>query len=270
MSIWIVNDTPIHTQKQIEKHVIRYTKLSELLHMTNEKPITVRDENLNLLHEDTTKTSSTASDAFPVFVGPFSELHINTLEGLPKHIPRSETQAIFRAIKLNTANINHNRNAIAMGKTKPVIWQPPILACKAMVTHFINRQLPTDDDDRQVRVILRAQPFFQNKPSHANVKVAVESDTGVKLYFAKCIVFLKDSQNDYYVVLQWYNQEGNTLFDAVSGLVQVVLRPPNVTTSYSVMPIDSIVNGALITKSEDKLWVLLSPRESQAYAKTNG
>ncbi len=82
MSIWTVNDTPLHTQKQIEKHVIRYTKLSELLHMTNEKPITVRDENLNFLHEDTTKTSSTASDASPAFVGPFTELHINTLEGL--------------------------------------------------------------------------------------------------------------------------------------------------------------------------------------------
>jgi hypothetical protein len=39
---------------------------------------------------------------------------------------------------------------------------------------------------------------------------------------------------------------------------------------YSVMPIDSIVNGALITTSENKLWVLLSPRESQSYAQTNG
>jgi hypothetical protein len=189
---------------------------------------------------------------------------------LPKHITPPEAAAIFRAIKLNTANINLYSNSLPNGKTKPVVWQPPIHACKSMVMSFIDRQLPPIDDDRQVRVILRAQPFFQDKPSHANVKLAVESDTGVKIYFAKCIVFLKDSRNDYYVVLQWYNQEGNTLFDAVSGLVQVVLRPPNVTTSYSVMPIDSIVNGALITKSEDKLWVLLSPRESQAYAKTNG
>jgi hypothetical protein len=31
-----------------------------------------------------------------------------------------------------------------------------------------------------------------------------------------------------------------------------------------VMPIDSIVNGALITKSENKLWVLFSPSENQA------
>jgi len=48
------------------------------------------------------------------------------------------------------------------------------------------------------------------------------------------------------------------------------LRPPNVTTSYSVMPIDSIINGAIITSSENKSWVLLSPRESTAYAQTNG
>jgi hypothetical protein len=34
----------------------------------------------------------------------------------------------------------------------------------------------------------------------------------------------------------------------------VVLRPPNVTQSYSIMPITCIVNGAIITRSENKLW----------------
>jgi hypothetical protein len=51
--------------------------------------------------------------------------------------------------------------------------------------------------------------------------------------------------------------------------VQLVLRPPNVTGSYSIMPITSIVNGAIITCSEQKLWVLLSPRETFAYELTN-
>jgi hypothetical protein len=81
---------------------------------------------------------------------------------------------------------------------------------------------------------------------------------------------LKDNHDDYFVVLQWYDVVGREPFDTVSGLIQLVLRPPNVTTSFSVMPIDSVINGALVTKSEDKLWVLLSPRETKAYAKTNG
>ena len=99
---------------------------------------------------------------------------------------------------------------------------------------------------------------------------AVEyNDRGVKIHFGKCVVFLKDSNDEYFVVLQWYDQEGREPFDSVSGLVQLVLRPPNVRTSYSIMPISSIINGALITRSENKLWVLMSPRETKAYEQTN-
>ncbi len=196
-------------------------------------------------------------------MGQSTDLNLVHEAGLPKHITGVEAAAIFRAIKLNTTtNINGNGAA----QKKPVVWQPPIHACKAMITHFNNRQLPDDDEERVVRIMLRAQPFFQG---HANVKVAVEYDRGVKIHFGKCVVFLKDSQDEYFVVLQWYNQEGREPFDSVSGLVQLVLRPPNVTTSYSVMPIASIINGALITRSENKLWVLMSPRESKAYEQTN-
>jgi hypothetical protein len=107
------------------------------------------------------------------------------------------------------------------------------------------------------------------KPSNDNVKVAVEYDTGDKIHFAKCVVFLQDSMGEYFVLLQWYDQVGRQPLDSVSGLVQLVLRPPNVTRSYSIMPITSIVNGAIITCSEKKLWVLLSQRETFAYELTN-
>jgi hypothetical protein len=199
-------------------------------------------------------------------VGQSSELNLVHEAGLPKHITGVEAAAIFRAIKITTTSINANG---AAQNNKPVLWQPPIHACKAMSTHFTDRQLLDDDEDKVVRIILRAQPFFQNKPGHANVKVAVDYDSGVKIHFGKCVVFLKDSQDEHFVVLQWYNEEGREPFDSVSGLVQLVLRPPKVTTSYSVMPITSIINGALITRSENKLWVLMSPRESKAYEQTN-
>ena len=226
----------------------------------------MRDENLHFNQQGSSTASSLSSSRTPSFVGRSTALDLVHEAGLPNHIPGVEAAAIFRAIRLNTTtNINGNGAA----QKKPVVWQPPIHACKAMSNHFTNRQLPDTDEERVVRIILRAQPFFQNKPAHANVKVAVEYDRGVKIHFGKCVVFLKDSQDEYFVVLQWYNQEGREPFDPVSGLVQLVLRPPNVTTSYSVMPIASIINGALITRSENKLWVLMSPRESKAYEQTN-
>ncbi len=187
-----------------------------------------------------------SSSRTPSFVGQSSGLNLVHEAGMPNHITGVEAAAIFRAIKLNTTtNINGNVAA----QNKPVVWQPPIHACKAMITHFTDRQLLDDDEDKVVRIILRAQPFFQNKPGHANVKVAVEYDRGVKVHFGKCVVFLKDSKDEYFVVLQWYDQEGPEPFDSVSGLVQLVLRPPNVRTSYSIMPIASIINGALIYNS---------------------
>ena len=85
----------------------------------------------------------------------------------------------------------------------------------------------------------------------------------------KCVVFLKDSNDDYFVVVQWYDAVGRQPFDSVSGLPQVVLRTPGVPKSYSVMPINSIVHGAIITRSENQFWVLLSPREAKAFEQTN-
>jgi hypothetical protein len=101
------------------------------------------------------------------------------------------------------------------------------------------------------------------------VKVAVEYDTGAKIHFAKCVLFLRYRLEDYFVLLQWYDEVGRQPLESVSGLVQLVLRPPNVTRSYSIMPINSIVNGAIITRSENKLWVLLSQRKTFAYELTN-
>ena len=114
-------------------------------------------------------------------------------------------------------------------------------------------------------ILIRCRHSFSNN----NVKVAVEYERGVKIHFAKCVVFLKDSMDDYFVVVQWYDAVGRQPFNAVSGLPEMVLRPPGVPKSYSVMPINSIVNGAIITRSENQLWVLLSPREAKAYENTN-
>jgi hypothetical protein len=84
-------------------------------------------------------------------VGPSTELNFVHEAGLPKYITGVESSAIFRAIKLNTTT---NRNGNGAAQKKPVVWQPPIHACKAMSTHFTNRQLPDDDEEeRVVRII---------------------------------------------------------------------------------------------------------------------
>ena len=224
--------------------------------MTNEKPIQVReDDDLLLLPQQCNYWNTD-------FFGIKRELDFDTLKGMPKHLTQAETVALFRAIKNDTT-------VGRIGATPHVLWTPPIHACTAMTTTFLDRQLPHDDEQRNVRCILRALPNFHNKPGSSNIKVAVEYERGVKIHFAKCVLFLKDSKDNYFVVVQWYDAVGRQPFDSISGLPQVVLRPPGIPKSYSVMPINSIVNGAIMTRSENQLWVLLSPREAKAYEQTN-
>ncbi len=242
------------------QHVIRNTQLADLLHMTNEKPITINDAEFHLLR-------NASNSCTPKFSGKVSELNFATAQGMPKHFTIMEKVAIFRAIKTGTTILYED--AVCTNTVKAVRWHPPIHACTAMATTLIDRQLPRNDIDRHVRIILRALPTFHNKTSQADVKVAVEYDTGIKIHFAKYVLFLKDSHEEYYVVVQWYDPVGKKPFDPISGLPQLQLRPPGITKSYSVMPVTSIINGAITTRAENKLWVLLSPRESLAYEMTN-
>jgi hypothetical protein len=92
-------------QAQVEKHVIRNTQLSELLHMVNEKPITVRD---NIVHLEESSSSPnyyspTQSSRMAPFVGPAMELDLRTGNGLPKHISAPETKIILRVIMTSTS-----------------------------------------------------------------------------------------------------------------------------------------------------------------------
>jgi hypothetical protein len=108
-------------------------QLTELLHITNEKPITARDENLNLVLQGSSTASSMSSSRTPSFVGQSRELNLIHEAGMLNHITGVEAAAIFRAIKLNTTT---NLNGNIAAQNKPIVWQPPIHACKAMITHF--------------------------------------------------------------------------------------------------------------------------------------
>ena len=206
-----------HKQAQVEKHVIQNVQLSELLHMTHEKPIMVRDENFYLQQRSSDNTHE-VKNMLPKFVGVPCRTTMLTGNGMPKHITNVESAVLFQVIKANTT----------------FVLSEPVQACKSVALTLTDRQQLQHDDERYVRVILRALPSFHNKPGNDNVKVAVEYDSGPKLHFAKCVVFLKDNLEEYFVLLQWYDQVGRQPFDSVSDLVQLVLRPPNVTQSYSI------------------------------------
>jgi hypothetical protein len=201
--------------------------------MTHEQPIMLRDENCFFQRVGCSNRNR------PKPVGQINNIDIHTGAGLPMHIKGVEAAAVLGVIKSNTT----------------IVWNPTIQACKSLAVTFADRQ--------------RVMPYFHSKPGNDNVKVAVEYDTGDKIHFAKCVLCLRESLEEYFVLLQWYDEVGRQPLDSVSGLVQLVLRPPNVTRSYSIMPINSIVNGAIITRSEDRLWVLLSQRETFTYELTN-
>ncbi len=225
--------------------------------MAHEKPIVVHNEHFYLVRDErNTPATMTSSRTLPEFVGQVREINFATAKGMPKHLTLTEKAGIFRAIRTGTTNINSDAGGTA--SIKAVLWHPPIQACTAMATTFIDRQLTHGDKDRHVRIILRTIPKFHTRPGRA-----------IKTHFAQYVVFLKDSQDSFFVVVQWYDPVGREPFDSISGLAQMELRPhPGITKSYSVMPITSIVNGALITRFENKFWVLLSPRETNAYELT--
>jgi hypothetical protein len=198
----MASKTSFVTWKKIKSLIqtIAQTQLSEVLNMTNNKPILVRGDEDLLLHPHESSFWNTD------FVGTKREIDFDIFTGMPKHLTQAKTVAIFRAIK-NDTTIGRNVG------TPHVLWTLPVHACTAMTTTFFDRQLPHDDEDRKVRCILRALPNFHNKLGSSNIKVAVEYETGVKIHFAKCVVFLKDNKDNYFVVVQWYDAVGRQPFD---------------------------------------------------------
>ena len=94
---------------------------------------------------------------------------------------------------------------------------------------------------------------------------ASSADTNV--YFAKCVVFLKDNEGKIFVVLHWFDrQEKDNGFDTISNVPSFKLTPNEHTKSYSILPISCIVNGAFMVPGGGRFWALLSPKEHKRYA----
>ncbi len=82
------------------------------------------------------------------------------------------------------------------------------------------------------------------------VKVLIDEDnddgTSKKsLYFGKCVAFLQDSEGKQFVVLQWFTRHEDNRFDMISKVPSFKMAPEGHTKSYSTLPLDAILNGAV-------------------------
>ena len=122
-------------------------------------------------------------------------------------------------------------------------------------------------------VFLRAMPRFQGVVAHDCVKVYIEEDnddgrTIRSLYFGKCMAFLQDSDGKQFVVIHWFTRHEDNGFDTISNVPSFKLAPDTHTKSYSTLPLEAILNGALMVPGGGRYWAVLSPWEHKLYTKS--
>jgi hypothetical protein len=117
-------------------------------------------------------------------------------------------------------------------------------------------------------VFLRAMPRYQGVVAHDCVKVLIsegDRSTNKSVYFGKCMAFLMDSEGKQFVVIQWFTRHEANGFDRISNVPSFKLAPEAHTNSYSTLPLNAIVNGALMVPGGGRYWALLSPKEHRMY-----
>ena len=151
-------------------------------------------------------------------------------------------------------------------------WLPPIKVAPAISLTLRNRLAPIQSKRRYVRKVFRATSKFHSKEVWDCVKVAVEgSDANVKLYFGRCLAFFCDIKGDHYVALRWFEtcNGDNNVLDPIVQMPQLQLACSTKLSSYGVMPVSAILNGALLIPSSNKFDAMQSPREQRVYVKLN-
>ena len=151
----------------------------------------------------------------------------------------------------------------------------PIVVSHTMRIPLQNRSVERGNVNRVEVLTLRARAKFFNKPRYDNVKVLVQIEPlpdgrDTEIAFGRCVAFFRDSAGDHFVGVHWYESVGRKLIDMTARLAKV--KPMNKTrySSYDVMPIGAILNGALLVRDRGikqyprdtpEYWVRQSPRE---------
>jgi hypothetical protein len=179
-------------------------------------------------------------------------LNTDTWEGLPSWISDNAKRAIFRSIA----------NAIT---TNVLQLHAPVLVATQL-------QLSLRDLLDVHTIFLRAMPRFQGIVAQDCVKVLIDEDSddgGTKknVYFGKCMAFFQDCEGKQFVVLQWFTRHEENGFDKITNVPSFTLALEGNTNSYSTLPLETILNGALMVPGGGRYWALLSPREHMLYTK---
>jgi hypothetical protein len=227
-------------------------KLKDILAAAGEPPMitcSTKDENEYALLPLTAPVK-------PCPVGAIQTLEIDSHTGLPPWLSIDER----RCLRLAVVNTLQN---------KTITWKAPVTVSTQMKLTLQDKQLPTDSARKLVKVVLRARPTYQGRPAFDNVKIGVEEERGrIRRYFAKCLAFFQDDNKEMFVGVRWYETPDRNeinLIDPIVKLAELKLSPVAITRSYGIMPIQSIVNGALIIRVNEQYWALQSPREQAEY-----
>jgi hypothetical protein len=79
------------------------------------------------------------------------------------------------------------------------------------------------------------------------------------------MAFFRDRIGTHYVAVRWYSEIPRGPRSPYIDLPPLKLTPENDPASYSILPVDAIVNGALLVPYVDTFWAVLSPRQQLAY-----
>ena len=241
-----------NTSDQISKKNMQAWTLRDVLHAGALRPMEDIDDMGEYFSPPTMKE--------PLLVGHKAEFHIQSDgKGLPRSLSVDVRRVLLRAIKRD----------IDAGVLQ---WRTPITMASSMSLSLRNRMAPTNSKKRFIRLTLRATAKFHGKAIWDCVKFAVEGfGTTVKMFFGRCLIFFCDAIGDHYIAIRWFeacNGDHNVI-DPIVQMPRIKEACITATTSYGVMPVTALVNGALLIPNGDLFYALQSPREQDVYITRN-
>jgi hypothetical protein len=236
---------------QMDKHNLTTWQLQDLLHLHEAEIQTMKGCSMCYAVENMSSSVQPKKGA-PKFLNLIAET------GLPDYIPGPTQKAIFRKIR-----------SMMSGDNPLLEWKEPLQVEAYMKVTLRDTQLLDDDPCSNQTIIFRAAKHFQGVPSQDCIKVLVESDAqDSATYFAQCMSFIKDSNDENFAIVRWFEGQDANGFDPITHVPSFTLESENRTDSYCVLPAYSVLNGAVMVPGKDnKYWALLSPNEEKSYAR---
>ena len=232
----------------------RVWDLRDLLGIAGEPPTSAGDGSS---HEDTWYMRPLLP-MHPRLVGKSHPFCTITGAALPSFLTQDEKTSIRRCIAASTRGEN------------PVLrWKTPVVHGTQLKMTQVNLQELPLSPSRYRLVTQRANRSSASLLAADHVKVTVDMDAGDRTYFAGCLCFFADATGKHFVALRWLTEIPGVVLDPVSGLVPLTLSPVASTSSYSVLPVSVVTNGARLSSVGSKNYASLSPREEQAYVASN-